>query len=189
MITSRTITALRSAFEQAVRENSCGGTEGVSISAAVQPRRTATPAEHQLLVLTIAAQDFRVVVLFDFCLDAATQGCMARLFHRNEERILGQTLTDALAEYVNMVCGTANRLISIDTRRTGMSTPFVLEAGCREHLPRIQPEHTLAMEVGIMPGMRYELLLCLYSAANLQVDFDINLRAQEETVGGELELF
>lgn len=188
MITARTVAALQAAFEQAVHENSGAGQTRVSVT------HGATPAQqdrtgHQLLVLTIAAQDFRIVVLFDFLPDTTTGNWFASLFHKTESCIEGQTLTDALAEYVNMVCGTANRLISTDSRRTGMSTPFVLEAGCRAHLPRIQPEHTLNLQIQAAAGMHYELLLCLCSASAISVDFDIDLRAQEETIGGELELF
>ncbi len=188
MITARTIAAIQSAFEQAVRENTRGSTEALMITPAPQ----SCPSEQngrQLFVLTIAALEFRIVTLFDFCLDTASGNWFANLLGQEGRALAGHTLQDAMAEYVNMVCGAANRLISDDRRRTGMSTPFPLEPASRAQIQCIGTEQTLTLQVHSPQGMRYELLLGLCSTTTANVEFELTQHTSAQSVVGELELF
>jgi hypothetical protein len=188
MITARTIAAIQSAFEQAVRENTRGNTEALAITSA-PPTCPSEQNGRQLFVLTIAALEFRIVTLFDFRLDAASGNWFANLLGQEGRPLAGHALLDAMAEYVNMVCGAANRLISDDRRRTGMSTPFPLEPASRAQIQCIGTEQTLTLQVHSPQGMRYELLLCLCSTTTSHVEFELTRLTSTESVGGELELF
>lgn len=189
MITPRTIAALEAVFERSLRETSVPSDDSrieigrrTAFSGPVQEKR-------RLLVLTISSYEFRIVVLFDFNLDAHTESYFAQLFRSPEPRIAGQALADAFSEYVNMICGTVNRLISSENRLTGMSTPFVLETSCKAHIQRIHPEQTLIFNVKIGDAMKFDLVLCLCVSNGARLDFEVDLGSQEQTVGGELEMF
>ena len=188
MITARTIAAIQSAFEQAVRENTRGSTEAIKITA-FPPSLPSEQNGRQLFVLTIAALEFRIIALFDFRLDAASANWFARLLGQEGRPLAGHALLDAMAEYVNMVCGAANRLISDDRRRTGMSTPFPLEPASRAQIQCIGTEQTLSLQVLSPQGVGYELLLCLCSTTTANVEFELAQQPSAESVGGELELF
>jgi hypothetical protein len=188
MITARTIAAIQSAFEQAVRENTRGGTETLLITSA-PPTSPSEQNGRQVFVLTIAALEFRIIALFDFRLDSASASWFARLLGQEGHPLAGHALLDAMAEYVNMICGAANRLISDDRRRTGMSTPFPLEPASRTQIQCIGTEQTLSLQVHSPQGIGYELLLCLASATTSRVEFELARHTSTESVGGELELF
>ena len=189
MITPRTLSTLESVLNRSLKET---GTlpEDDRLELVRQSAASNTTSEtHRLLVLTISSYAFRIVALFEFQIDERAEVHFAKLFRSEEDRLTGQHLGDALSEYVNMVCGTINRLISSPTRQTGMSTPFGLETTCMAHIQKIKPEETLAFKATFSGGVHLDIVLCLCTAGNSTLDIEANIETQEESTSGELELF
>ncbi|KAF7598509.1 MAG: hypothetical protein CGU29_12435 [Candidatus Dactylopiibacterium carminicum] len=188
LITPRTLTTLEEAFRQALREISGAG----QAAAPALERQTLETldgsGERRLLTLTLSSYLFRIVLLFDFRLDAPTQAYFARLFRNGDAKLAEQALADVLSEYVNMLSGTANRLLSTEALRTGMSTPFALETHCRRHLQKLAPAECLAYRVKPAEAVAFNLILCLCVAPEATLDL-ATAPLVEEVVGGELELF
>jgi len=189
MITARTTQALDEAFTRALQENS---DPAHAVQVGPPPLNVRTPPSRdsrRLFVLTIAAHAFRVVVLLDFVLDAATRTYFSSLFHKHGKSVSDQEITDILSEYTNMVCGTANRMFSTTALRTGMSTPCLLEDTCSAQVRHLNPAHTSTLRVDLDARTTFSLTLCLCAADDSQIDLNLDIPAQEAASGGELELF
>jgi hypothetical protein len=189
MISPRTIKTLEDAFSQSLRQ-----TAALSANSNIQIRQgslgAALPAEQRkLLALSISSYSFRIITLFEFRIDADTAAHFAKLFRQSDENISEHALADALSEFVNMICGTANRFIASDIRRTGMSTPFVLETTCRAHLQMVKPEQIRGLNVCIDDALHFDIVLGICLSKGTTLDFEVDLSVQEEASGGELELF
>jgi hypothetical protein len=190
MITDKAKAAIEWLFEQAIRGNSTLEPGGQCLihrrsESSVPPEDT----RRHVVVLTISSYTFRVVALFNFPCDAAMVGHMARLSRSPDAQLAGQALADAFAEWVNMICGAANRGLCTRFRHVGMSTPAVLESTCPRHVGILNPEHTRLIEVQIDDTVRFELLLCVCVAAESTLDFDVDRTIPEADAGGELEMF
>ncbi len=189
MISARTLQSLEAAFTQALHQTLVlSAADSLQIRPG-KPGSTAPADARKLLALTLSAGSFRIITLFEFRLDAATRAHFAGPSSPAQDGNADQRLADALAEFVNLVCGTANRLISSDCRRTGMSTPCALESSCLSHLHRLQPEQTLVLNASIGEALQFDIVLGICLSKGTSLDFDIAPAAQEEMVGGELELF
>jgi hypothetical protein len=185
MITPRTLNTLEQAFRHALQETWAGIS---AIDSRTLPE-TDLPGERRLLALTLSSYTFRIIVLFEFCIDADMKAFLAALFRNKERNFTERALADALSEYVNMVCGNANRLLASESLHTGMSTPFVLETTCKKHIQKIGPDQTLVFRVNAEDAVQFELVLCVCAAKGTTLDLALKPRAVEETFSGELELF
>lgn len=185
MITHRTLSTLEHTFRQALKETSSGIG---AIESQAQPESDSS-GERRLLALTLSSYTFRIIVLFDFRLDASTTTFLATLFRNKERNFTERALTDALSEYVNMVCGNANRLLASESLHTGMSTPFLLETTCKKHIQKIGPEQNLVLRVKADEAVEFELVLCICTAKGTTLDLEPRPQETAETFSGELELF
>ncbi|MFT4174916.1 MAG: hypothetical protein QM639_20265 [Rhodocyclaceae bacterium] len=188
MIPPHTLDTLEQIFLRALRETSAG-IDAAQITLERQTAPAPLAQASHLLALTLSGYDFRIVVLFDFAVDETTRAFFARQFRRRESLIADEALPDALSEYVNMVCGTANRWLASETRATGMSTPFILQAECKRHIERIAPEQSLVYRVKARDLIEFELVLCICPTQGATLDLAPASVQIEEAVGGELELF
>lgn len=192
MITSQASSAIAWLFETAVRENSliqaddtchivAQPAEAVAIDTVGQP--------HRLVVLNIASYTFRIVALFDFATDAATLAHLAKIIRTSENTLQGQALDDALAEFVNMICGSVNRGLCSHLQQAGMSTPFLLESSCARYLSILEPEQIQRYAVTINAEMDFQFWICICTAHQTTLDFDMPRHQPAQATGGKLELF
>lgn len=144
---------------------------------------------HRLVVLSIASCVFRIVVLFDFAADEATAAYLARISRSSEPTLQGQALTDACTEFANMICGAVNRGLCTKFRLAGMSTPFVLESSCANHLSILNPEQVRHYQATINNKTRIGFTVCLCINDDTTLDFHIDRVRQPVESSGELELF
>jgi len=142
----------------------------------------------RLVALTVSTYLFRIVALFDFGGDPATAAHLARLSRSGKAVLAGQELHDACNELGNVICGEVNRGLSSRFRHAGMSTPFVLEGSCIEHLESLAPSAVWRAEVTVNDEVRFVADVCLCAGRDADLDFHIEPEQQLETAG-ELELF
>jgi hypothetical protein len=175
-------------FERAVRANSvCEGDNCtlVKVSTEMPPGKVS----QQLVVLTISTYLFRIVALFQFNDDAATNEQMVRMTHSQVPDLDAQALSDAYAELVNMVCGAVNRGLGVPFPHIGMSTPYMLESSCASYASALEPQYLQRYEVAINDAVRFNLTICLCAGADTSLDFRIDTYEAEEESAGELEMF
>ncbi|WP_028536666.1 hypothetical protein [Paludibacterium yongneupense] len=187
MITDRACEAIDWLFEQGIRENSLAeGGQSCVLSHHDAP--LVGEGRRQLIVLNISSYQFRLVAMFDFALDDATAAHLAAL-SRSPRPLEGQALLDSCAELVNMICGAVNRGLSATFWHAGMSTPFALESSCLGHVAILAPQRirTIAVEIG--QAVRFNVTVCLCTARDKTLDFDVDRSLAEADSAGELELF
>lgn len=189
MVSTNATASLEWLFEKSARENSVPSGESCELRRLPPGGVPSQTDGRQLVVLTISSYIFRIVALFSFSRDSATRRHMARLTKASSEEIDGQTLDDAFAELVNMICGTVNRRLVDYFPHVGMATPFVIESTCSNHLQMLNPSHVQAYEVQLAELAGYDLTLCLCTAPGSQMDFRVDRSEPEEESSGELELF
>jgi hypothetical protein len=176
-------------FEKAVRANTiCDGDSCTLVKVATEAPPPAKVSQ-QLVVLTISSYLFRIVTLFQFNDDAATNEHMVRMTRSQVPDLDTQALTDAYAERVNMVCGAVNRGLGVQFPHIGMSTPYMLESTCANYAAALEPQHLQRYEVTINDTMRFNLTICLCTGADTSLDFRIDTYEAEDESAGELEMF
>lgn len=189
MISQSAKSGLEWLFEKAVRANSvCEGDNCTVVKIATEMPPLAK-INQQLVVLTISSYEFRIVALFQFNDDAATNEHMVRMTRSPTPDLDEQALTDAYAELVNMVCGAVNRGLGVPFPHIGMSTPYMLESSCANYATALQPQYLQRYEVAVNEAMRFNLTVCLCTGADTSLDFRIDTYEAEEESAGELELF
>jgi hypothetical protein len=176
-------------FEKAVRANSvCEGDSCTLVKVAAEVP-TSGKVSQQLVVLTISSYLFRIVALFQFHDDAATNEQMVRMTRSQVPDLDAQALSDAYSELVNMVCGAVNRGLGVPFPHIGMSTPYILESSCANYASALEPQYLQRYEVAINDAMRFNLTICLCTGADTSLDFRIDTYEAEEESAGELEMF
>ncbi|HEY7986790.1 MAG TPA: hypothetical protein VIE17_07705 [Methylophilaceae bacterium] len=190
MISTGAATAIRHLFEQSLREHCTGGAEDkclITTSAEAAPIET--EGMHQVVVLNISSYAFRIVILFRFNEDTATAAHLAKISHRIGNALEGQALLDAYSEFVNLICGKVNRDLGKAIFHSGLSTPFFLESTCAQYLSILKPTHTHIIDAVVNDNVHFSLTICICTAADAAIDFQMDQSTQTETATGEMELF
>ncbi|MGN6233813.1 MAG: hypothetical protein ACTHNZ_21935 [Trinickia sp.] len=133
----------------------------------------------EVLVLTIASIDFRIVMLLQFADDDGT-----RAYYGAESA--DRTLHDAAMEIGNLCCGAVNQQLVEHFPDLGMSTPYALPSDCMGYLDALKPSYIAAYDITIEHAARLRATLCVCASAT--VDF-IAQAADVHESAGELELF
>ncbi|HEY8084891.1 MAG TPA: hypothetical protein VIE69_04740 [Methylophilaceae bacterium] len=190
MISENAATAIRNLFEQSLREHSTSGAEDqclITTSAEAAPYET--EGMHQVVVLNISSYAFRIVILFRFNEDAATAAHLAKISHGIGKALDGQALLDAYSEFVNLICGKVNRDLGKAIFHSGLSTPFFLESTCAQYLSVLKPTYTHLIEAVVNDNVNFSLTVCVCTAPDVSIDFQMDQSAKVETTTGEMELF
>lgn len=188
MISANAIASLAWLFEQALLRNSVGGADDLCVVS--QCNGSAASADDKRIVaLGISSYLFRIVALFEFAIDAPTVAHFASLQGGNAGAGEGQALLDCLCEFSNRVCGEVNRTLTAEFRHCGMSTPFVLDGSCLEHVALLAPTHTLTQEIVVNDALRFALTVCVCADAESSLDFRVDRSETTVESAGELELF
>jgi hypothetical protein len=132
-----------------------------------------------VVVLTIASLDFRMLLLLRFATDDATQ----RYYVGDRTDI---TVSEACMEIGNLCCGAINQQLVEAFPDLGMSTPYMLPGERFVYLNELKPDYLASWQVTI--GGQATVVATLCVCANADVDFTVNETCLEEG-SGELELF
>jgi CheY-specific phosphatase CheX len=194
MISTNAVAAIKQLFEQSLREHCVSGPEDqchvTSLNEMDAVRDKAeTREQQQLVVLNISSYAFRIVILFEFDEDAATTAHLAKISHRTVNSLQGQELLDTYSEFVNLICGKVNRDLGKAIFHSGLSTPFFLESTCAQYVSVLKPSHTHFIEALVNSVVRFKLTICICTAHDATIDFQVDMSKQAETSTGEMELF
>lgn len=189
-ITQNSVSSLEWLFEKSVKENSItGSTDSCAITRPTIPLVAKGEKNRKLIVLNISSYIFRVVALFDFDLNEVTAEHLAKVLRSPSGGLKGQSLLDAYAEFVNMICGTVNRQLSSEFRHVGMSTPLFLDGECANYADILKPAKTLQFDVAVNDATRFKISVFVCIAKNSTLDFHVDRFVTEEASSGELEFF
>jgi len=84
--------------------------------------------EQEVVMLSVASYQFRLMILMYFSRDDATRKHYAALTRVQPENMDAQMFHDAIAESGNMCCGTFNRELGRAFEHIGMSTPNMIDS-------------------------------------------------------------
>ncbi|GAB2181459.1 hypothetical protein DLREEDagrD3_16820 [Denitratisoma sp. agr-D3] len=189
-ITPNSVAALEWLFEKSIKENSVTSTDdNCAVTRLNAPGGTVEGKNRKLIVLNISSYTFRVVALFDFDLNDVTTEHLAKVLRSPKGDLKGQSLLDAYAEFVNMICGTVNRQLSSEFRHVGMSTPLFLDTECASYADILKPAQTMRFDVTVNEATRFKIAIFVCIAKNATLDFHVNRFDVAEASTGELELF
>ncbi|RQS98424.1 hypothetical protein [Burkholderia contaminans] len=145
--------------------------------------RSKPQAPEHVVVLTISALHFRLLLALRFSDDDATRRHFAgATAGTNSQR----PLTDAFMEVANLCCGAINQALTASFPDLGMSTPYLLSGASIDFMHALSPDYVAAYDLTLDGDVRVGATLCV--CANAPVDFHVPESAVMET-GGELELF
>ncbi|KWF38275.1 hypothetical protein [Burkholderia pseudomultivorans] len=150
--------------------------------AKARARAGAKAAEH-VVVLTISALHFRLLLALRFSDDDATRRHFAAAMPAGAAQ---RPLPEAFMEVANLCCGAINQALTVPFPDLGMSTPYLLSGASVDYLPALAPDHVAAYDLTLDGDVRIGATLCI--CANAPVDFHVPETAAPDT-GGELELF
>lgn len=188
MISPRAISSIEGVFEKSLLENANTPHQGELRKLMPEVLHAPGRPQSHLVVLGVSSYLFRIVTLFDFPADAATAAYFGERAGAGQH-LEGGALHDACGEFVNMVCGSANRNLQTVFPHSGISTPIVLESACAKYLDALDPTHRQSYEVKIDDALNFHLTLCVCVASGSTLDFHIDLQTAENDSAGELELF
>lgn len=140
------------------------------------------PPEKNLLVLTVASYEFRLLTIFHVDIDKATE----HYFSKGESSTSDTKFGEVFGEIGNRCCGAMNRELGHHFMHLGMSTPYMLESKCLPFLNELKPTHVSQYKIRIKDSVSLHATLCFCAYA--PIDFRIDTSVAEE-VTGELELF
>jgi hypothetical protein len=190
MISANAVAAIRHLFEQSLREHCTGGAEDKClITNSIETGPAEAGDRHQVVVLNISSYAFRIVILFQFNEDVATAAHLAKISHRVGKSLEGQALLDAYSEFVNLICGKVNRDLGKAIFHSGLSTPFFLESTCARYLSILKPTQTHIIDAVVNNDVHFSLTICICTAPDVSIDFQVDQSTQVETTTGEMEMF
>jgi hypothetical protein len=190
MMSANAVADIRRLFEQSLRENCTSGPEDQClITDAAETVVDEEHGQHQVVVLNISSYAFRIVILFEFNEDAETTAHLAKISRRESKSMQRQDMLDAYSEFVNLICGKVNRDLGKAIFHSGLSTPFFLESTCAQYLSILKPSHTHILDAVVNHNVHFCLTVCICTADDISIDFQIDPTAQVETTTGEMELF
>ncbi|MGG1944041.1 hypothetical protein AB1286_04440 [Trinickia sp. NRRL B-1857] len=133
----------------------------------------------EIIVLTIASIDFRIVLLLQFADDEATRGYYA-------VQGADRSLRESAMEIGNLCCGAINQQLVEHFPDLGMSTPYALSSDCMGYLSELDPQSIAVYDITIESAARLRATLCVCAQGSL--DFVAQVADMQESAG-ELELF
>jgi hypothetical protein len=136
-------------------------------------------ADANVVILTIASIDFRILLMLHFSADDTTR----RYYVGGGAE---GTLLEAFMEVANLCCGAMNQQLVEWFPDLGMSTPYALGSACVRYIDELKPNHVATYEVTIESTVRLGATLCVCASAPL--DFVASVADMTESAG-ELELF
>ena len=146
---------------------------------AAQPGTGDMGPSGDMIVLTIASIDFRIVLLLQFADDDATRAYYAA---QGADR----SLRECAMEIGNLCCGAINQQLVEHFPDLGMSTPYALSSDSIGYLDELDPQYVAAYDIAIETAVRLRATLCV--CAQRSLDF-VAQAADVEESAGELELF
>ena len=146
---------------------------------AAQPGPNDIGPSGDMIVLTIASIDFRIVLLLQFADDDATRAYYAG---QGADR----SLRECAMEIGNLCCGAINQQLVEHFPDLGMSTPYALSSDSIGYLDELDPQYVAAYDIAIETAVRMRATLCV--CAQRSLDF-VAQAADVEESAGELELF
>ncbi len=191
MITASALSSIEWLFDKSVRENSCVSPED-SCEVISQPDADSIhkSLNKMLVVLNLSSYIFRIVALIEFNSDVSMVEHMAKIARSPDKKLADQTLRDAYAEFVNMICGTVNRRLCAEFGHVGMSTPFFLDSACVSYLSILNPTAVKSFDFIINGLAKFKLTACICVAKGKTLDFAIDQSDDPEAAAsGELEFF
>lgn len=145
------------------------------------------PKDKKAVVLTIASDQFRLVLALHVRLDAEGKAHFARLNRVEPAEWSEQAFHDAVAECGNICCGALNRELGRYFSHVGMSTPNLLDREALGYVEALGKGHRRLFQVS---GLGVEFYATLFVAPFASIDFMAELEAQPDEVdAGELEMF
>jgi hypothetical protein len=148
------------------------------------PRRM---REKKAVVLTIASDQFRVVLALLCRLDAEARAHFARLNQVDAQAWGEQEFADAVAECGNIIVGAMNRDLGRYFHNAAMSTPNMLDREALVYLDALSEGHRRLFHI---TGLSIDFYAELFVAPSTAVDFHAEVEALEDQVdSGELEMF
>ena len=190
MITPGAAASLDWLFDKALKANGLVSPDDEFIVTAGGDAVSAVDATNsRLIALGISSYRFRIVSLFRIATDTPTVAHFSRLQGNTGGPLEGQALLDALCEFANRVCGEVNRGLTAEFRHSGMSTPFVLDGSCMEHVAALDPTYVKALEVSVNQSARFSVTVCACVDRETTLDFLVDRSATADESAGELELF
>jgi CheY-specific phosphatase CheX len=141
-------------------------------------------SEKEMVMLSVASYEFRLLIMIYFDRDAATLGHFAGKTRMSAEAMDHQMFDDAISECGNLCCGTFNRELGRAFTHIGMSTPNIIDSRCAEHLTLLKYGHLQHFELLLQSGVRFRLSMCVCEYKDL--DFELEAPAGTENTG-ELE--
>jgi len=142
--------------------------------------------EQEVVMLSVASYQFRLMILIYFSRDEATRKHYAALTRVQPENLDSQMFHDAIAESGNMCCGTFNRELGRAFEHIGMSTPNMIDSRCAEHFSLLHYGHLQHFALQLQSGLRFRASLCVTEYQDL--DFELAPAEVPESTG-ELEFF
>lgn len=137
-----------------------------------------------MIVLTIASIDFRIVLLLQFANDDATRAYYAAQGDAGQGA--DRSLRECAMEIGNLCCGAINQQLVEHFPDLGMSTPYALSSDSIGYLDELDPQYVAAYDIAIETAVRLRATLCV--CAQRSLDF-VAQAADVEESAGELELF
>jgi hypothetical protein len=138
-----------------------------------------------VVMLTVSAYQFRLIMLIHYSPDAKTYAHFAAVNKLAPAEMGEQAFVDAICECANMCCGNLNRDLARVFKHVGMSTPNIIDRRCVDYLNQLGKGHQLHYGLQQTGGPDFGVTVCLDAFAPL--DFAFEVEEAEET--GELEMF
>jgi CheY-specific phosphatase CheX len=184
MISERAKHSLNAMVMQGMRSALIGPADTVL---SLEPMADIAPVtEQEVVMLSVASYQFRLMILIYFSRDEATRNHYAALTRVQPENMDAQMFHDAIAESGNMCCGTFNRELGRAFEHIGMSTPNMMDSRCAEHFSLLHYGHLQHFALHLQSGMRFRTSLCVTEYQDL--DFELAPAEVPESTG-ELEFF
>ncbi len=146
----------------------------------ITPVETDNAALHtHVVMLTISSMAFRLLLVLHFSEDESM-----RRYYLGERT--DRNLTEIFLEVSNLCCGAFNQALLSAFPDLGMSTPYVLDAGCVPHLSELDPDYLASFDIRIDGTVGLVATICV--CADAPIDFVADVETADEN-SGELELF
>ena len=168
--------------EQAIKSSMLGEDKGAATIEKLA--ETSQIKSRQMVILTVSAYAFRVMMFIHFTKDRPTKGHFAALKHQGE--LDDETFVDTVMECGNLACGALNRELGNFYPHLGMSTPSVLDHASMEYVHALGAGHVSHWRITTGSGAIFHMSLAV--CEDSPIDFAVDQTVTEDT-SGELEFF
>lgn len=189
MISPETAMAFDGLIESALNNNCVSpDAEAVIVSAMTGKPIFATDTPLCTVVVSISSYRFRIVTLFEIPTSATTLKYFSSVVGAGASN--ESYSVDVLCEFANRVCGELNRMLNTFGFMSGMSTPYILDAGCCDYASFLQPSYQKSYRVSIGDVVSIGCYLNVCVLEGVDVEFPSHyLRDEDSVTAGELEIF